>query len=218
MGLIMETSPTGPGRLAVSGAIAGAFSAFIFTIIHDILISDIWFSLAIMLVAGALCGACLSWSYSMAVDARSLRSWVAYNLLYDAMFVILGIVSVLIFEPETTMAALVAANGPPDALIGRAMPITAVFTLLMAVCISLIYGFDWPRFVVILLTSIVLVLLLGLNVSVIGLVSIPRGSWYLVVEMFALILALNVMYAAVFVALERKTMIQASIGGQRSVA
>ncbi|UCG23892.1 MAG: hypothetical protein JSW55_17435 [Chloroflexota bacterium] len=217
-GTIMESSLANPGRYAVSGAIAGAASAFIFTIIHDILISDIWFSLAIMLVAGALCGACLSWSYSLVVDAPSLRSWAAYNLLYDAMFVLLGLVSVLLFEPVTTMAAVVTANGPPDELIGQAMPITAVFTLLMAIIISLIYGFNWSRFGVILLTSTVLVLLLGLNVSVIGLVSIPRGSWYLVMEMFALILVLNVMYVIVFVGLERKTMLRALMSGHRSVA
>ena len=202
----MQASLVSPSRFAISGAIAGATSAFIFTVIHYILISDIWFSLAIMLVAGAVCGACLSWSYSLTVDAPSLRSWGAYNLIYDAMFVVLGVVSVLIFEPATTMAALIAVNGPPDELIRQAMPVTAVFTLMMAVCLSLIYGFKWSRFGVVLLTSIVLVLLLGLNVSVIGLVSIPRGSWYLVLEMFALILALNAMYAIVFVGLERGSM------------
>jgi hypothetical protein len=212
----MRTVSLNPSRYAISGALAGAVSAFVFTVIHDIIISDIWFSLAIMLVAGALCGACLGWNYSLLVDAPLLRSWLAYNLLYDAMFVLLGIVSVLLFEPATTMAAVVSANGPPDELIGQAMPITIVFTLMTAICISLIYGFSWRRFGVILLTSGVLVLLLGLNVSVIGLVSIPRGSWYLVLEMFALILALNAMYVIVFVGLERKTTFHLSIKEQRS--
>lgn len=214
----MGSSLSRSGRLALSGAIAGAGSAFIFAVIHDLLISDIWFSLPIMLVAGALCGACLGWSYSRVVVSQSLRSWVAYNLIYDAMFVALGLVSVLLFEPATTMAALIASNGPPDQLIGQAMPITAVFTLAMALCISLIYGFSWSRFGIILLTSAVLVLLLGLNVSVIGLVRIPRGSWYLVFEMFALILTLNVMYVVVFVGLERRTMLHSPMSKHRSVA
>ena len=52
-----------------------------------------------------------------------------------------------------------------------------------------------------------LVLLLGLNVSAIGLVTIPRGSLYLVLEMFGLILALNVVYVAVFFVLERKSLV-----------
>jgi hypothetical protein len=42
------------GRFLPFGAAAGAVSAFIFVIIHNIFISDIWFSLVMMLVAGAV--------------------------------------------------------------------------------------------------------------------------------------------------------------------
>jgi hypothetical protein len=195
----------------LSGAAAGCISAFIFTVIHDIFISDIWSMLVIMLVAGAMCGAAVSWSYSMLVSRPSLKSWLAYNLLYDGMFMLLGLVSLLLFEPVTSMAALIAVNGPPDALIGQAMPVTAVFTLVMAVAISLVYGFNYrfslSRFGAVLLTSMTLVLLLGLNVSVIGLVSIPRGSWYLVAEMFGLILVLNMVLVIVVTGLERKSLL-----------
>jgi hypothetical protein len=210
-----ETTPIQDGRMAaqnprwaLSGAIAGVVSAFVFTVIHDIFISDIWFSLVIMLLAGALCGACLGWSYSLLVRWPSFKSWLAYNLLYDGMFILLGLVSVLMFEPVTSMAAMISLNGPPEALIAQAMPVTAVFTLLMAVIISLVYRFSWRRFGVVLLTSTMLVLLLGLNVSVIGLVSIPRGSWYLVAEMFALILALNAVLVIVCAVLERRSLFQ----------
>lgn len=198
-------------RWAISGATAGVISAFIFVLIHDIFISDIWSMLVIMLVAGALCGAVLGWSYSLLVKRPSLRSWLAYNLLYDGMFILLGLVSVLIFEPVTTMAALIGTNGPPGALIGQALPVTAVFTVIMAVTISLIYGFSYrfslSHFGAVLLTCTTLVLLLGLNVSVIGLVSIPRGSWYLVGEMFALILVLNAVLVIVCAGLERKSLL-----------
>jgi hypothetical protein len=84
------------------------------------------------------------------------------------------------------------------------MPMTAVFTLGMAAIITLLYGRSWVKFASVLLTCIVLVALLGLNVSVIGLVSIPLGSFYLIVEMFGLIVALNVVYVAVFMVLERR--------------
>lgn len=199
-----------PGRSALSGALAGVLSALVFVIIHDIFISDIWSMLVIMLVAGAICGACLSWSFALLVNAPSLQSWLVYNLLYDLMFVLLGLVSVLIFSPMTTMAEVTAGNGPPDELILQAMPITVIFTLATAVIISLLYGFRWSRFGAILLTCAVLVLLLGLNVSVIGLVSIPQGSWYLVMEMFVLILLLNVVFMLSFIGLERKSLLQSS--------
>ena len=192
----------GKGRHAISGAVAGAASAFVFTVIHDIFISDIWFSLVPMLVAGALCGLCVGWSYALLVQTPSTGSWLRYNLLYVAMFALLGAISVLAFEPVTTMAAVVSANGPPDALIGQAMPLTTLFTLCMAVLVTMLYGPAWKRFGAVLLTCTVLVLLLGLNVSIIGLVSIPRGSLYLVAEMFGLIVALNVVYVVMFLALQ----------------
>jgi hypothetical protein len=190
--------------------VAGALSAVAFAIIHDVFISDIWFSLIMMMVAAAVCGVCIGWSYGLLVEAPSTGSWLGYNVLYVAMFVLLGAASVLVFEPVTTIAALVAANEPPGELIRQAMPMTVVFTLASAALLSLLYGRSWSRFGAILLTCIVLVLLLGLNVSVIGLVAIPRGSLYLVAELFGLILAINVVYVAVFIALERQSLVGGS--------
>ena len=190
---------------ARSGAAAGAASAFTFAIIHHLFISNIWFSLIFMMVAGAVCGLCVGWSYGLLVEAPSMGSWMRYNLLYVAMFLLLGAASVLAYEPVTTIAALVAADEPPGDLIGQALPMTAVFTLAAAVLVSLLYGRSWARFGAILLTCMVLVLLLGLNISTIGLVDIPRGSFYLVMELFGLILAINVVYVAAFIALERKS-------------
>lgn len=186
---------------AVAGAIAGAVSTVAFTVIHDLFISDVWFSLIPMLVAGILCGLCVGWSYALLVRRPSTGRWLRYNLIYVAMFALLGAISLLVFEPVTTMTAVVMANGPPDALIGQALPLTVLFTLGMAVLVAMLYGPSWKRFGAVLLTCSVLVLLLGLNVSVIGLVSIPRGSLYLVAEMFGLIMALNAVYVVVFLAL-----------------
>jgi hypothetical protein len=200
--MTVVASSASKGRFVVSGAVAGVTSTVVFTVIHDIFISDIWFSLIPMLVVGALCGLCVAWSYALLVSAPSAGSWLRYNLLYVAMFALLGAISVLLFEPVTTMAAVVTANGPPDALIGQALPLTAAFTVGMAILVTLLYRAGWKRFGAVLLTCVVLVLLLGLNVSVIGLVSIPRGSLYLVAEMFELIAALNVVYVVVFLALQ----------------
>jgi len=83
----------------------------------------------------------------------------------------------------------------------------AVFTLLMAIVITRGYGRGWIPFVVVLLTSVLLVLLLGHNVFILGLIAIPRGSSYFIFEMFGLILFLNVVYMAVFVLLEWKTLL-----------
>lgn len=64
-------SSSSKGRYAVSGVVAGGVSTVVFTIIHDIFISDIWFSLIPMLAAGALCWLCVAWSYALLVSAPS---------------------------------------------------------------------------------------------------------------------------------------------------
>ena len=187
---------------ALSGAMAGITSTLTFIIIHDFFISDIWNMTAVMLFAGGLCGLCIGWSYSALVSTHSTRRWLGYNLLYLLMFILLGVTSELVFEPITPLAALMALNGAPDDLIGQALPLTALFTLGAAVVISLFYERSWKHFGAVLLTSIVLVLLLGLNVSVIGLVSIPQGSFYLVTEFLGLIVFLNIIFVVVFIGLE----------------
>ena len=204
-----ETLLRKTGRSPVrSGAVAGTVSVLVFTIIHDILISDIWFSLLPMIVAGALCGLCVGWSYALLTDSPSIGNWLRYNLLYVVVLALLGVASVLAFEPSTSMAALIAANRPPEALIGQAMPLTVLFTLVAALLMTLLYGWNWTHFAAIMLTCAMIILLLGLNVSTIGLVSIPRGSLYLIGEMFGLILVLNLVYAGAFVALERKHLLR----------
>ena len=186
-----------------SGTIAGVISAFTFAVIHNLFISDIWFSLPILMVAGAICGLCVGWTYGLLLrETSSLRGWLQYNALYVGMFVFIGIVSVLLFEPVTTIAQLVQSNGPPDELFRQAMPITILSTLVMAAIIGRLYGRSLIHYAAILITCTALVLLLGLNVSVIGLISIPGSSLYLIAELFALILALNLVYTVVFAGLE----------------
>jgi hypothetical protein len=214
---VIHTTFVSVGRYARSGAASGAISAFVFAIIHDLFISDIWFSLIALVAAGAVCGLCLGWSYALLVAAPSLGGWLAYNLLYVAMFALLGAASVLLYEPVTTLSAVIAANAPPDELIRQAMPMTAAFTLGTAALVSLLYPKSWRRFGAILLTCTVLVLSLGLNVSAIGLVDIPRGSLYLIMELFGLIVALNGVYAVVFVALERQSLLRAPVNSGRVV-
>lgn len=187
--------------LARSGAIAGGISTFVFTVVHHIFISNIWFSFPFMLVAGALCGLCISWSFGF-VARQTVVGWLCYNLLYVIVLVLLGLTSALVFDPVVSMAALMQSNGPPDALIAQALPMTLIFTLAASVVLTALYGLSWRTFGAVLLTSGVLVLLLGLNISALGLVSIPRGSFYLVAEFLGLVVLLDVIYAATFLALE----------------
>ena len=211
----MDATSISIGRCARSGAVAGVISAFIFAVIHAMFISDIWFALIVLVIAGAVCGLCLSWSYALLVAAPSLGAWVRYNLLYLFMFLLLGAASVLVYEPVTTLSAVIAANAAPDELIRQAMPMTAAFALATALSVTLLHPKSWKRFGAMLLTCTVLVLSLGLNLSAIGLVDIPRGSLYLIMELFGLILALIGVYMVAFVVLEWRSFAGSSVDSRR---
>jgi hypothetical protein len=186
-----------------AGALAGVLSALVFTAIHQWLINPIWFALPVMLLAGGLCGMCLTWSYALVIDTPTVRSWLLYNLLYLVMFAALGLTSLIAFEPVTTIAALLQTNEPPRQLIGRALPVTGLFTLATAALLSVLYRPGWRGTAGILVTNVVLVLFLGLNISVLGMVAVPRAESGVLAEVFALLLALSVIYVAAVVVLER---------------
>lgn len=189
--------------LGRSGAVAGVVAVLGFTIVHDILISDIWAMLPIMAVAGAISGACLGWSYDRVVRLPSAWSWLAYNTAFLLMFGMLGAASVVVFEPVTTMAAVIERGGPVDDLIAQALPMTIAFTVAATVLVTWLFGRGWRDLGPVGLTTAVLVLFLGLNISAIGLVEIPRSGLYLIAELFGLVAVIGAVFMLVVVALER---------------
>jgi hypothetical protein len=182
----------------VAGAAAGALSTLAFAGIHAVFISDIWSSAPVMMVAGAVCGLCIAWSYRLVAPSHSVSRWVRYNAAYVGLFLVLGVLSVVVFEPVTTIPALITAGGPPDHLFRLAAPLTVAFTVVAAGLVTVMFGRGWKDYGPILATMTVLVLLLGLNVSAMGLVEVPTSSLYLVGELFGLIIALDVVFAVLF--------------------
>lgn len=197
----VETTPSkssGP-----RGALAGAASALVFTFVHQLTISNIWAMLGPMVVAGALCGLCIAWTYGRFFGSYTIGTWVGYNAIYLAMFAALAAVSVVVFEPVTTMAALINRGGPVDDLIGQALPFTGGFTLVTAGGLGVMLArtpSDYLRF---LLTVTTLMLFLGLNVSVLGLVDFGGSSLAPVVAFFALIVLLDAVFVVCFAVLRR---------------
>jgi hypothetical protein len=193
-------------RVLLSGAAAGAASAFAFTALHHLLISDIWFSLIPMLVAGAVSGLCLAWTYRVLFDPPSASGWWLYNGLWVALLVLLGLASFLVYEPVTTMTAIMATGGaPPDDLLWQAAPLTVGFILATTASLSLIWGRSPLKVVSILVTTTIIVALLGINVSALGLVELDGSAVFLLAEMVALIMALVFGFAGIFLLLERRS-------------
>lgn len=191
---------------AASGAMAGALSAFVFCVIHQMIISSIWFAIGAMLVAGAVCGACLAWSYALSIKNQTVRSWIQFNALFVGTLVGLGITSLVMFEPVTTIPALLKSNAPPRALIAQALPITALFTAASAALLTVLYRPGWRGAGAILVTAIVVVLFLGMNISILGLVFVPKALFYVLAEVLALIVSLALVYAGTMGFIWRNTL------------
>lgn len=199
-----DRAKTSNGGFIGFGAVAGALSVLIFTAVHQLVISSIWFALPAMLAAGVLCGACLAWSYLSVTDSVSVSTWLRYNLVYLVMFLALGAVSVVVFDPITTIAALLQTNEPPRDLIGRALPMTGAFTVATAVGLSVLYRPSWYGVLTLLVTTTVLVLLLGLNISILGLVDVTSGQVLVLAETFGLLATLTGAYVVAVLLLARE--------------
>lgn len=182
-------------RWPLAGALGGVAATVVFTVVHALLINPIWFALPAMLVAGAVCGLCIAWSYRRVVEVPSRRSWWLYNLQYLVMFVLLGLVSLVVFDPVTTIPALLAAREPPRELIARALPMTGGFTLGAAALLSLRYRTGVRGAVSLFTTTVALVVLLGLNISTLGLVEVPTSAAGILGETLTLLVILGGAYA-----------------------
>lgn len=179
------------------GAVAGVISALTFTVVHQVIISSIWFALPAMLGAGAVCGASLAWSYGLVTRDPSGSTWLRYNVLFLAMFIVLGVASIIRFEPITTIAALLQTKEPPTELIGQALPMTGVFIVMFAALLAAVYRPRWPGALSLLTTTAVMVVFLGLNISILGLVDVPSSQFRVLGETFGLLVALTTVYVAI---------------------
>lgn len=180
----------------VFGGIAGAFSALAFTILHDFMISSIWFMLIPMLIAGAMSGAAISWSYNLLVLHPNARSWVRYNLIMVILLYLMTPISLWLYEPVITIPELISSpDGLPDNLVKIITPFAMLYTLAMAAIITFLHGRRWEYIYAALLTSTILMFLLGLNIAPFGLVYLSSGWQRLMLEQIGLIMALNIVFA-----------------------
>lgn len=61
-------------RMGITSGIAGAIAALGFAVAHALMITDIWFSLPMQMIAGALCDSCLGATYEMLRETALLGS------------------------------------------------------------------------------------------------------------------------------------------------
>lgn len=184
-------------------AVAGVLATIAFTVLHQMISSNIWFTLPVMAPIGAFCGITLYWSFTQLSVPREPRSWFVYHAVHLGVLSALGLTSILVFEPVTTVAALIAANEAPRELTTQALPLIAPFTVLWAAVFSAAWTATWRARAVMLLNCTLLMAALGLNIAILGLVEIPLSAANLVVRLFVMTSALILGFAAIFYALDR---------------
>jgi hypothetical protein len=199
-------------RALLSAAVAGVLATVAFTALHDLISSSIWFTLPVMAPIGALCGVLLYWSFARLAVPQRARPWFVYHVAHFGMLGALGVVSIIVFEPVTTVAALIAANEPPRELTARALPLIVPFTLGWAAVFGVAWARTWTARAVLLLTCTVLMAALGTNIAILGLVQIPMAAAHLVGRLFLMNAVLILGFAAIFWLLERRNALAAPPG------
>jgi hypothetical protein len=184
-------------RALAGGATAGATATLGFLVLHAITISDIWFSAPMMLVAGAACGACLSWSHASVFSPGSVSTWIAWNTAQTGLLLCLGLVSLAVFSPQWSMTELMVDNPPLSELFGQALPLMGAFTAIGAVALWAVFSRRISTLPSVFAAVALLVLLLGHNAAIIGLVDIPARGYYLVAEMLGLIVILGISFTVI---------------------
>ena len=152
------------------GALSGVVVVLGFTVVHDIFISDIWFNVGPMLVAGALCGFCIAWSYREGVPDHSTTAWFRYASLYAVWMIALGAVSLAVLQPRFTMTELMAADDAFERLMPPSVPLMMGAIAVGTILVWFYYGRRRAALAPILVTQVLLVFLLGHQFAFLGLV------------------------------------------------
>lgn len=170
------------------GAVAGILTTLAFVFIHEVFIMDIWFTIAPMLISGALCGLALAWSYRAAVGRRSVRRWFGWNGGFVVLLGALGVSSYLIFEPSYSMAELLVADDPLGDVLPPAVPLLGVAVVVGTLAMWALSGRKRAGLAPILITQVLIVLLVGHNLAILGMVDMSGAAPRMVGE-FALLIA-----------------------------
>jgi hypothetical protein len=178
------------------GALAGMISMVVFAWVHALTISDIWFSLPLMSGAGAVVGSVLAWNFRVLRNPASAERWLAYTGAYLGLLGCLAVTSLLVFDPTTSSALLFGVFGMQEAdrLFGEALALTAGFTFLAAILMTVLFGRVWWHIVPSLATTALVMATLGSNVVIIGMIDLDETA----VTALAEFLGLTALIVAVY--------------------
>lgn len=101
------------------------------------------------------------------------------------------------------MAEIVESSGGNPIPMSETLALMIVFTVVWAGLLAVTFEGGWRGFGTASVTIAVLMLLLGFNLSTVGLVDVPTEGWVLLAEFFGYVAALSVTYGLVHTGLMR---------------
>lgn len=172
--LVPSTRGRSTGRRwsVTMGSIAGSLSAFAFTALHGMLIIDIWDKAFAMTMSGALCGACISWSYGKLRNGPTPKTWLAYNGLHVILLNALGVASLLLLEPVASLTELNASADPLGDLVPTALPLMVTASLVGTAVLWTTFSRQLRSLPSVFIAHTLLVVLIGHNQAILGLVDL----------------------------------------------
>lgn len=169
---------TGVAPSGRAGAVAGVVTVLAFAVVHDLWIADIWFNIVPMVVAGAGCGAALAWSYRESAAGHTWGRWWGHIGLSAGILIGLGAWSLLTLEPRFSMAELMTAEDPLSMVLPPAMPLMAWGVVVGTAIVWVLASRRVGAIPAIFVTQVLLVLLVGHNLAILGLVDIPADEMF----------------------------------------
>lgn len=106
------------------------------------------------------------------------------------------------FDPVITVVEATESDGPLTDLLVEAMPLTIISVVAIAVIVSLLFGSLRRDLGPSLVASVVLMVFLGLNLTIMGLVEFSASDMGVIVGFMGLVAFLGAVFTAAFVVLE----------------
>lgn len=185
----MRTSPS-----IALGAASGAITVLVFTALHDLLITDIWDMIGPMVFSGAVCGACLVWSYRATRTDHTPQRWWTYIGICSGLLVALGPLSVLTLDSRWTIAEMSNNEDAMALLMPPAIPLMAVAAVVGTAVLWLWLGRRPHALLPLLLTQVLLVFFAGHQLAFLGLIETGSHTVVALAEFGGLILLLGALF------------------------
>lgn len=187
----MRTQPS-----ILAGAASGAITVLVFTTLHGLLITDIWFNAGPMAFSGLLCGVLLVWSYRTTGVEHTARRWWAYVGASSVLLMALGPVSVLTLDARWTMAEMMDNEDAFELLLGPSLPLMGVAAVVGTGVLWVWLGRRPRALLPILLTQVLLVFFAGHQLAFLGLIEVSSDTAVALVEFAGLVALLGGLFGA----------------------